>query len=145
MSSDLTSANSVLSIGVTGLVDTPVQLGGFAQDDAYSVPNIEVSENLIGVDGVKSSGFIPTLKEMEIVLQADSDSNDFFESWYQAQQQSQSQMNAFGTVYQPSIGKSYALTNGTLKGYSPLAQAKKILQPRKFSIVWGDVSPAPTL
>jgi len=140
---DITSSNSVLTIGVFALFPTPQQLQGFAQDDAYSMSSIEVSENMIGVDGVKSSGFIPTLKEMEITLQADSPSNDFFEAWFNAQESGQSQMIAFGTLSQPSVGKSYSLSNGTLKGYSPIAAAKKVLQPRKFSIVWQNISGAP--
>lgn len=141
---DITSSNSVLSIGVDGLFATPQQLQGFAQDDAYSMSTIEASENLMGVDGIKSSGFLPTLKTMEITLQADSPSIDFFESWFQAQESGQSQLPAFGTLDQPSINRSYTLTNGTLKDYVPIASAKKVLQPRKFSIVWQGASGAPT-
>lgn len=141
--SDITSSNSVLTIGVTDLFPTPVQLQGFAQDDAYSISTIETSENMVGVDGIKSSGFLPTLKEMEVTLQADSPSIGFFEAWFNAQENSQSQLPAFGTLLQPSVGLSYALTNGTLKGFTPIAQAKKVLQPRRFSIVWQGVSGAP--
>lgn len=140
---DVTSSNSVLLIGAAGLFPTPVLLQGFAQDDAYSMPNIDVSENLIGVDGIKSSGFIPTLKEMEITLQADSDSNTFFEDLFAAQEASMSLFLLFGSVSQPAIQRSYNLSNGSLKGYSPLAAAKKILQPRKFSIVWQVASGSP--
>ena len=142
---DITSANSVLAIAVTGLYPVPQQLQGFAQDDAYSMPAVETSENYIGVDGIKSSGYTPQLKELSITLQADSPSIPFFEAWYSAQETSQSQFLAFGTLAQPSIGRNYTLTNGSLKGYAPIADAKKVLQPRKFSIVWQAVPSAPTL
>lgn len=141
--SDITSSNSVLSLGVSGLFPVPQQLQGFGAEDAYSMSSVETSENLMGVDGRKSSGFIPTMKEMEITLQADSPSIDFFEAWFASQEAQQSQLSAFGALDQPSIGRTYVLTNGTLKGYVPLAQAKKVLQPRKFSIVWQGVSGAP--
>lgn len=140
---DITSSNSVLNIGVAGLFPTPVQLQGFAQDDAYSMAAVETSENVIGVDGIKSSGFLPTLKTLEITLQADSPSIPFFESWFAAQESSQSQLPAFGTLFQPSVNLSYTLTNGTLRDYTPLAGAKKILQPRKFSIVFQGATGAP--
>lgn len=140
---DITSSNSVLTIGVLGLFSTPQQLQGFAQDDAYSMPAVETSENMIGVDGIKSSGFLPTLKTMEITLQADSPSIPFFEAWFNAQESGMSQLPAFGTLDQPSVGLSYTLTNGTLKDYMPIAGAKKVLQPRKFSIIWQGASGAP--
>ncbi len=141
---DITSANSILSLGVASLFTTPQPLAGFAQDDAYSMPSVETSENYIGVDGIKSSGYTPQLKEMEITLQADSPSVPFFEAWYAAQEASLSQLGAFGTLDQPSIGRTYVLTNGSLKGYTPIAAAKKVLQPRKFSIVFQAALGAPT-
>jgi hypothetical protein len=141
---DITSANSVLALGAQGVFPTPVQLQGFAADDAYSMASVEISENMIGVDGIKSSGFLPTMPEMRVVLQADSTSNDFFEAIYNAGQSAQGTVALFGTLLQPSIGKAYTLTNGTLKGYTPIAAAKKVLQAREFSIVFQGVSGAPT-
>ncbi len=140
---DITSANSVLTIGIASLFVVPTQLQGFSQDDAYSMGTVETTENFIGVDGVKSSGYIPQLKTMEITLQADSPSISFFEAWYAAQEAAQEPLVAFGALDQPSVGLSYVLTNGTLKDYTPFAQAKKVLQPRKFSIVFQATLGAP--
>jgi hypothetical protein len=142
---DITSANSVLSLGVASVFTTPQTLQGFGQDDAYSIPSVKVSENMIGVDGIKSSGWLPQLKTMNITLQADSPSIAFFEAWYAAQEAGQSQLGAFGTLDQPSIGRTYVLTNGSLEDYEPIAAAKKVLGPRKFSVVFGMVLGAPTL
>ena len=138
----ITSANSVLLVGVTGLY-TAQQLQGFGADDAYSMPVVTNAEVLMGVDGVMSSGYVPQIKEMDITLQADSDSNTFFESWYAAQEAAQEIYKAFGTILQPSLGRTYTLTNGVLCNYSPIADAKKILQPRKFQIKWNVVVGAP--
>lgn len=141
---DITSSNSVLMLGATGLFPTPVQQQGFSQDDAYSMSPVETSENMIGVDGIKSSGFLPTMKEMRIVLQADSPSNDFWEAIFNTGESAQEPVQLFGTLLQPAVNRAYTLTGGTLKGYAPIAGAKKVLQPREFTVVFQGVSGAPT-
>ena len=139
----ITSANSVLVIGVAGVFPIAQQLQGFGADDAYSMDDVEASEVVIGVDGVMSFGRIPQIKTMSIVLQADSASNSFFEAWYASQEAAQDAFPAFGTLLQPSVARAYVLTTGALFGYSPLAAAKKVLQPRKFSIKWNVALGAP--
>lgn len=132
----ITSANSVLIIGVNSLFGTPQQLQGFGNDDAYAIDSVNVSESLLGVDGIKSTGWIPQLKIMHITLMADSQSINFFEAWYAAQESAREVLTGFGTLVQGSIGRVYTLTNGTLEGYTPIAEAKKILGARRFTINW---------
>lgn len=142
--SSLTSANSVLMIGVTGLYTVPQQLQGFGADDMYSMDSVENKEVVLGADGNMSAGWIPQIKTMSVTLQADSASNDFFEAWYAAEEAAQDAYFAFGTVVQPAVSKAYTLTRGVLSNYTPLAEAKKILQPRKFQIKWNVVIGVPT-
>ncbi|WP_347558575.1 hypothetical protein [Robbsia sp. KACC 23696] len=132
----LTSANSVLLIGVTGLYTVPQQLQGFSEDDMYSMEAVDTAELKMGADGVLSAGWIPQIKTMGVTLQADSDSNTFFEAWYAAQEAAQEILYGFGSVTQTSVGKSYPLLRGVLSSYTPFAEAKKTLQPRKFQIKW---------
>jgi hypothetical protein len=139
----LTSANSVLMIGVAGLYTVPQQLQGFAEGDMYDMDTIDNAEVVMGADGFMSSGWIPQIKTMNVMLQADSASNSFFEAWYAAEEAAREIYNAFATISQPGVKRSYALTNGVLVGYSPMASAKKILQPRKFSIKWNYVVGVP--
>ncbi len=141
--STLTSANSILMIGVAGLYTTPQRLQGFADGDAYAIDAVDVSESLMGVDGIMSSGWIPQIKTMNVTLQGDSASNTFFEAWYAAQEAAREIYPAFGTIIQDSVGRAYALTNGVLANYTPLSDAKKILQPRRFVIRFGSVIGAP--
>lgn len=141
--SDITSANSILLIGITGLFPTPQQMAGFAQDDAYSMADVTSAEVLMGVDAQLSAGWIPQIKEMNVSLQADSASNTFFEAWYAAEEAAKSKFFAFAVIQQPAVGKVYACATGVLSGYSPYADAKKVLQPRKFMIKWGSVIAAP--
>lgn len=142
--SSITSANSVLMIGVTGLYTVPQQLQGFGADDMYSMEAVENKEVVLGADGVMSAGWIPQIKTMSVTLQADSASNDFFEAWYAAEEAAQDAYFAFGVVTQPAVSKSYTLTRGVLSNYTPLAEAKKVLQPRKFQIKWNVVIGVPT-
>ena len=141
--SSITSANSVLLIGVAGLYTVPQQLQGFGADDAYAVDPVDVTESLIGVDDIMSSGWVPQMKVMHVTLQADSASNTFFETWYAAQEAAREVYQAFGTIYQPAVSKAYACTNGVLMNYTPLAEAGKTLRPRKFQIRWQTILGAP--
>lgn len=141
--STLTSMNSVLMIGVTGLYDTAVQLQGFSADDMYEVDPVDTAEVVMGVDGTMSAGWVPQIKTMKVTLQGDSLSNWFFEAWYAAQEAAQDLYFAFGTAVQPGVGREYTLTRGALSNYSPLSGAKKMLQPRSFQIKWNTVIGSP--
>ena len=141
---DITSANSVLMLGVAGLFTVPQQLAGFSADDMYEMAAVDNKEVMIGVDGILSAGWIPQIKVMSVSLQADSASNTFFESWYASEEAAKAPFFAFGVVNQPSISRVYTLANGVLKSYTPLASAKKTLQPRKFEIHWQVTLGAPT-
>lgn len=143
--SSLTSANSVLGIGVTGLYGVAQILQGFSEGDAYSIDTVDVAETSMGVDGILSAGYIPQKKVMKVTLQADSTSVNFFEAWYAAQEASRDVFIAFGIITQKSVAKQYTLTRGFLKNYSPIGDAKKILQPRSFSIEWNSVIAAPVV
>jgi len=143
MANSITSANSTLFLGVTGLFTVPQQLQGFGADDAYSMEAVENAEVIMGVDGTMSSGWVPQIKTMNITLQADSASNTFFEAWYAAQEAAREIFPAFGNVTQPGVKKTYPLINGVLSNYTPLSESKKVLQPRKFQIKWQVVLGAP--
>jgi len=141
--SSITSANSVLLIGVAGLYTVPQQLQGFSQDDMYSMEAVDTKEVQMGADGKLSMGWIPQIKVMNVTLQADSPSIAFFEAWYAAEEAAQDAFAGFGVLSQPGVGRSYALTNGALSNYAPFADGKKVLQPRKFQIKWQAVIGAP--
>lgn len=139
----LTAANSVILLGVTGLYDTPVQLQGFSSDDVFETEAVETAETVMGVDGTLSAGWIPQAVKQMITLQADSDSALIFENWYQAQRTVQEVYRAFSTILLPGLQRSYTLTRGVLTNVPVTPSAKKIVQPRRFTIVWERVTSAP--
>ena len=142
MSQLITAADAILALTVTSLFTTPQQIQGFATDDAFNFPDVDLVETMMGVDGVLSAGWVPVAFTQEIMLQADSDSNVLFEQWFLAQRQVKTPLIASGYAVVPSTSRQYNLVSGFLKTYSPAPQAKKILQPRRYSIIWNSITPS---
>lgn len=141
-SRDLTNANSVIMLSVQGLYAAPQQLQGYAADDVFETESVDSAETMMGIDGKLSAGFVFVPVDWSMTLQANSDSNDIFDNWYQAQKAAKAPYFANATVFLPSIGKKWAMSNGVLTKFPPMPNGKKILQARKFTIRWEDVSPA---
>ncbi len=143
MAKTITAANAVIMLSVSGLFDAPVQLQGFSADDVFSTEAVENAEVIMGVDGVLSGGFIYNPVKWDITLQADSDSNDLFETWHSNNAPPNDIFTGDATVILKSIGKAYTLTRGFLMNYPSMPDAKKVLQPRKYGLVWNKIEPAP--
>lgn len=143
MAGSISSSNAIIMLQVADLFGTPVQIQGFSADDVFDSPDIEVAEHSMGVDGRLSAGFIFKETEMNITLQADSPSQEFFDEWYNAEQANRDKFVASGTVLLLGPGKKFTLIKGFLKRYKPMPDGKKTLEPRKFGIVWEQIIPAP--
>jgi hypothetical protein len=139
----ITSANAILMLSIQSIFPAPVQIQGFAVDDIYDMDVIDPSEVLMGVDGILSAGFVFVPLKQNYALQADSASNDIFEQWYLQQQVARDIFFASGNIVLPSLGRAYVMNKGVLSGYKPIADGKKVLQPRKFAITWESVGPGP--
>lgn len=139
----VSAANAVLMLTINSLFPVPQQVQGFGPDDVFDIPTIKSVESLMGVDGVKSDGFVFTLIPQQITLQADSASNDIFDVWWTQMQAASDVYIASGIIRLPSIGQRYSLAQGSLTGYKPAPPAKRILQPRTFEITWGRFNPQP--
>lgn len=139
----ITSANAILMLAIPALFPIPQQLQQFATDDVYDVPQIKSVEVLMGVDGVLSAGFVFVQVPQQITLQADSPSNDIFDTWWTQMQAAQETYEANGLISLPSIQTKFVQTKGFLTGYKPAPGAKKILQPRQYEITWERIVPSP--
>lgn len=139
----ITSVNAVYALMITKLIPAPIQLQGFAADDIFDTEALEVGEVLMGVDGFLSAGYVKHPIKQSITLQADSPSMKIFEAWYAGEKALGDKYFAQATVVLPAIKTIYTLTNGVLVMYAPIPDAKKVLQPRKFSLVWESVFGAP--
>ena len=143
MPGNITSADAIVMLAVNDLFNTPIQLQGFSADNIFEGDSINSAELSMGIDGLLSGGF--TFKEIpwSIELQADSDSNQLFDTWWPRQQQNRGLYIANGSVQLPAIGKKWNLTRGFLTGYKPMPDAQKTLRPRRYQITWNALVPAP--
>lgn len=137
----ITSANSVFTITVPGIFPAPIQLQGYSAEKAWSTDQQETTESMIGVDGLKASGWVPAMIKQAVSLQANSPSKSVFNAIARAQKANRDAIVFQGTIVLPSTGESFSCINGTLKDYKPLPDAAKVLQPQEFNIEWQDIQP----
>lgn len=150
----ITGANAIYALSIAPpafapqvsatLFAAPVQLQGFAADDAFATEPLASVEVLMGVDGILSSGFVYVPVRQTITLQGDSISNQIFDLWWNAMQTTKDVYLAQGIITLTTIQTKYALNNGSLTTYQPLSDVRKLLQPRRFGITWQSIQPAPT-
>lgn len=143
--STITSANAVLAIAVSGVFSSPVQIQGFAVDDAFESEAVDQAEVQMGVDGYMSAGKVWVPYKMTIMLLANSPSiQEVFEPWRQYQDANSDVFRADGSISLPSVGMVYTLNNGYLTQAIPFPAAKKVLQPVKYEITWQNIISNPT-
>lgn len=132
----ITASNAKIYLAVAGVFGSPQPLQGFSADDVFDTNDVPPTEAIMGVDGKLSAGkiFVPLVQN--IVLQADSVSNDVFDAWAAAMEKLGDVYFAQGTTLLTSVGKEYTLVNGTLTGYKKVPDARRVLQPRRYAITW---------
>lgn len=141
--SSITSVNAIYMLSVEGLYTSPQPLQSFVVDDLYDTPSINPAEIMLGNDGRITAGWMPVAIQQNLALLADSPSCQIFDEWYVQQQALREIFYANATITLIGLGKVYVQTRGVLTGYSPMADAKKVLQPRKFTITWESINPMP--
>lgn len=142
--STLTSADSVLMLVVPGLYDTPQNLQGYAADDIFTVGQVSSAETSMGLDGILSAGWIPQIKQMTIMLQANSSSVSIFDQWVDTQEDARELLPCTLVVSVSGVNMIYNCTNGFMTSQTLLPDAKKILQPRSFVLSFGSIKGQPT-
>ncbi len=138
----ITSANAVLMLGVTDLYDSARQIQGFSADNITDMADLTQSETSRGLDGRLSAGFVYGDIVQNITLQADSESNDFFENWSAAERQRKELYVAFGSILLRAVNRRYTMTRGFLRALPPMPSVGRTLQARRYSITWEKVTPS---
>lgn len=139
----LTAANATITLSVPGVFDSPQQLQGFSADDVFDIDQVKVIETSMGVDGILSGGFVFNEKVQNITLQSDSASCFLFDQWAQAQEAAMTPYTANGSTILTGLKTAFSLTKGFLTDYPPMPSAGKIIKPRKYTIRWQTIHPAP--
>lgn len=139
----LTAANVVLELSQPVLAPSGIRIQGFGPDDVTDIDAVKILEQIMGVDGVLSFGFVWVERRQSITLQGDSASNDFFDLINRQQEATQDVYPLNGIIAIPAISRKVILTNGGLESYKPIPPVKKILGPRTYNIVWNKATPVP--
>ena len=134
MTTSITSANIILTLGVVGLFDTPQTIRGFAPDAAVATQAATIGESQVGVDGFIAHGFVFGIMPIEVDLLANSPSIKFFDDWIAAELAVREKLLCFGTVAYPSVGKKFTFTDGGLAQHPGIIGAKKVLDTQKYII-----------
>ena len=139
----ITAANAVYTITIPGVFDSAQQLQGFSADDVVDTDAIAPTESIMGVDGFFTAGFVYVPKVQAISLMADSPSGFVFEQWHEAMIAALEAIPASANIRFPSLSRQYALTRGFLRGFISFPGARRVLQPRRFTIEWQRISGSP--
>jgi len=141
----LTAADAILMLQVAPVWPVFTRIKGFAADDITNIDAVDTAETVMGVDGRLSAGYVPAPLRQTITLQADSQSNDYFEEWYRYERQNRQKLVASGQIVFRGTQRTYICTRGFLRNYTPIPAARRILQPRTFTIEWESVTSALSL
>jgi hypothetical protein len=149
----ITSANSSLILTprlagiLSGLLPALAGAGfavqGYSTDDAFATDTVDSAEARMGVDGILSAGYLPRMTKQTITLSPDSPSILSFEALIGAQDTVREVIFLDGILTLPSVNHTYALVNGVLTRLTPIAPAKRVLEPVSYEITWGLIQPAP--
>jgi len=138
----VTSANAVVLLGVNGLFPTAVQLQGFASEEIFATEAINTLEMLMGLDGKLSGGYVPQAVPAVFSLQANSPSMSFFDTWSAQERTVGEKFMGFGIITLPAIGLIVTGKNCYLGQHMLFPDAKKVLQPRTFQVLFESITVA---
>lgn len=139
----LTAANAIIMLSVADLFPNAQRLQGFSTDDVFDVEQIKAVETQMGVDGILSGGFVYNETTQSFTLQSDSPSIFVFDQWVLAQQAAQDTFPGSALVTLSGIDTKFSCVKGFLTDYPPMPSVGKLIKPRKYTIRWESVSPAP--
>lgn len=126
---DITSANSVLVLSCDDIYPAGVQLEQFSADQSITQGDEEIASTRIGVDGHMAAGWVPTIKNVTVAIEASSPSVEVFDAIYKASASNRTTYRLTLNVTIPATGKTLTYRNGVLKGWKLLPDHQQTLGP----------------
>ncbi|OUI98157.1 hypothetical protein HK15_00375 [Acetobacter orientalis] len=139
---DITAANSVFTLTVPGLYNAPITLQNYAADRAFETESRELAETAMSIDGYLNAGWVPNPVTQTISLAANSESALVFEAIVMAQDARRGLYRMGAEIQLPAIGRKYTMVRGLLRSLVSIPGAGRVLEARRFEIVWERVLPA---
>lgn len=134
---DITSANATLVLTVDLLFPAGIRLEQFATDQSYSMDELTIAEDRMGVDGNLVAGWVPSIKPVTIMLEASSPSYFSLAQLYRACEARRGFYRCGLVASVPSIGKTFIWSQGVLKSGTPVPAGKKVLDPTTWKFDFG--------
>lgn len=140
---NITAADGVLVLSCPDLLIPATQIQQFAADAAWAMGDTEMAQKVRGVDGRLSFGFVYGEYDFVITLQADSDSDAFFETVTSASLVNQTVYRIEGVLTLNGNKKAFIMNRGGLTTGRVMPDGQRVLQPRTWTIGWEKVLPVP--
>ena len=86
---------------------------------------------------------MPAERPVNITLMGDSDSTFLFEEWVLAEEQVRDKLIATMFISIFAISRVYTCSKGFLRSSTSMPDARRILQPRRFTIVFETITGNP--
>lgn len=134
---DITSANATLVLTVDFLFPAGIRLEQFSTDQSYSMDELTIAEDRMGVDGNLVAGWVPSIKPVTIMLEASSPSYQALANLYRACEQKRGFYRCGLVAAVPSIAKTFIWSQGVLKSGTPVPAGKKVLDPTTWKFDFG--------
>ena len=94
----------------------------------------------MGVDGNLAAGWVPSIKTVQISLEAGSPSLYFLDMLAQSMERNRTIYKCTLVATIPSIRKIYTWSNGILKSGTLASSGKKVLDPTQWTFDFADFS-----
>lgn len=140
---NITSANASLVLVVDTIIPAGVQLEHFSTDQAFSLSEVTVVEDRMGVDGHLAAGWIPSIKTVQVSLEAASPSLWFLDMLARAMENNRTIYDCTLVATIPSIRKVYTWSKGVLKSGTLVSNAKKVLDPTTWTFDFANLTIVP--
>ena len=140
---NITSANASLVLVVDTIIPAGVQLEHFSTDQAFSLSEVTVVEDRMGVDGHLAAGWIPSIKTVQVNLEAASPSLWFLDMLARAMENNRTIYDCTLVATIPSIRKIYTWSKGVLKSGTLVSNAKKVLDPTTWTFDFANLTVIP--
>ena len=140
---NITSANASLVLVVDTIIPAGVQLEHFSTDAAFNQSEVTVVEDRMGVDGHLAAGWVPSIKTVQINLEAASPSLWMLDMLARAMENNRTVYDCTLVATIPSIRKIYTWSRGVLKSGTLVSNAKKVLDPTTWTFDFANLTVIP--
>lgn len=127
----ITAANAIVLFSTENYFSSPIQLQGFAADNAFGFGDATIGETRIGIDGLQSGGWVSHEVPFTIYLEANSESRTQMEEFRAYCNGRKETERVTFDVTMPSTGQR-VVASGFMVSHSGGTSAQKLLQGSQY-------------